>query len=93
VVFLRRFSQELNPLVTLPKRTDFSERRQPRLPAAVTSTPRASGTGVEKKSGNLWFFLIGRRFESQDFAGPLMAIARVGVPPPPRASSREMLPT
>jgi len=33
--------------------------------------PRASGTAAAKKLGNRWFFLTGRRFESQDFASPL----------------------
>jgi len=42
--------------------------------------PRRNGTGGIKKSGNLWFFLTGRRFESQDFASPRLAIARGEVP-------------
>ncbi len=55
-------------------------RRSPSQPAAVTPTPRRSGTDGVEKSGNSHCFLTGRQFESQDCAGPLMAIACGGVP-------------
>jgi len=42
--------------------------------------PQRNSTAGIKKSGNLRFFLTGRRFESQDFASPLMAIGRGEVP-------------
>jgi len=37
--------------------------------------PQRRGTAGGKNAGNRRFFLTGRRFESQDFAGPVMAIA------------------
>ena len=50
--------------------------------ASVTSPPRGNGTTDGKKPGNCRFFLTPKRFESQDFAGPLVAIARRSAPPP-----------
>jgi len=50
--------------------------------------PQRNGTAGVKKSENSRFFLTGRQFESRSFAGALMAFARGGVAPPPRASPR-----
>jgi len=68
--------------------TVFSEPRPATLPATVTSSERRCRAGA-KKPGTGQFFLTGRQFESQDFAGHLMAISR-GSECPPRASRHDI---